>query len=79
LESIAKTKKLIIVEETLSGTGVFPEVLSELGSVFQKGIQLKMIGGSGDIGASLYSETQSLIDESRVRLEIIKFLEDKHV
>jgi 2-oxoisovalerate dehydrogenase E1 component len=79
LDSIVETKKLIIVEETLSGTGVFSEVLSELGSLFQKGIKLKMIGGSGDIGASLYSETQSLIDESKVRLEIIQFLEDKHV
>ena len=76
LESIVKTKKLIIVEETLSGTGVVSEVLSELGKIFQKGIKLKMIGGTGDIGASLYSETRSLIDESRVRLEIIQFLED---
>ena len=77
LESIVKTKKLIIVEETLSGTGVVSEVLSELGKIFQKGIKLKMIGGTGDIGASLYSETRSLIDESRVRLEIIQFLEDE--
>jgi len=78
MDSINQTKKLIIIEETWSGSGIISEVSTELEELVRNGIKINMIGGRGDIGASLFSETESLISESKIISEISRFLEEEN-
>jgi 2-oxoisovalerate dehydrogenase E1 component len=74
-ESLTKTKRLILIEEMLSEVGLASTIACKLSdNDFKTPIQIKTIGGSGDIGASEKSETSALINEELIFSEIRKFI-----
>lgn len=62
-ESIARTRLLIIIEETNAGQGIASHLLAQLQHFVKIPFRTILIGGNGIIGASAHSENSALISK----------------
>jgi pyruvate/2-oxoglutarate/acetoin dehydrogenase E1 component len=73
--SLKRTNKLVLVEESLSEMGLMSSLVSALTKFeHESEFSVLSIGGIGDIGSSLASETDALISQVGIVRKLIKFI-----
>lgn len=64
--SASKTRKILVVEESIPDQGLTSLIVSEYTRQFREISNIYSLGGNGDIGASIASETNAFLSSSQI-------------